>query len=170
VIASIVSADYSVHHFSQQVQLIPGNNLLELDAAGVSDSYGLNVANVQLTSAYNSTNLVADGNFVGSGLGSTNWNYYSGGFQGWSAKLAEVGHCYNTYNPNWPNNGQLCIELDTDSNQRYLQTITISQQLFSSLLIYIQTQVGTQTAQNNLACAAANAQNNLNSAIAIIQG
>jgi hypothetical protein len=37
-------------------------------------------------------------------------------------------------------------------------------------LINIQTQVGTQNAQNNLACAAANAQSNLNSAIAIIQG
>lgn len=168
VIASLVPSDYLLHHFAIQVRVVAGDNTLELDGAGVSDGYGLIIDNVKLTSDYNSTNLIFNGDFSAPALGANNWNYFNGGIAGWWAAKAEAGDGDSIYNANWPAAYGQVIELDSDSNQRYLQTITITQSLFSSLYVYIQNQLGVQTAQNNLNTAAAAFQANLSSAVAII--
>jgi len=170
VIASLVPTDYSVHHFQYNVNLQPGANVLQFDAASYSDSFGLEIANVQLTSAYNSTNLILNGNFANPNLGGAgHWNYFNGGILGWTAVKAEVGDCKSIYNSNWPANQQ-CIELDSDSNQRYTQTITISQAQFSQLLICISTQAGDANAANNLACETGQALQQAATAIATLEG
>ncbi len=135
----------------------------------MSDQYGLTIANVKLTSVYNSTNLIFNGDFSNNALGAQPWNYFNSGIPGWSAKTAEVGRCAYVYNPKWPNS-QFCIELDSDSNQRYIQTVTISQVYFSQLWVYIQSQVGCKAAQSNLACAVHGVQDKLDSAVDRING
>ena len=170
VVASIVSSDFEVHHFSKKVQLKAGNNVLEFDGAGLSDSFGLEITNVKLASVYNKTNLIFNGDFSNNALGSKQWDYFDSGIPGWSAKKAEVGYCQSVYNPKWTCAQQFCIELDSDSNQRYIQTVTISQAYFSQLWVYIQSQAGTTIAQNNLACAVHGAQDRINDAVAKING
>ena len=132
VIASLTPSDAAVHHFSQQVSLQVGDNILNLDGAGLSDGYGLGIANVKLTSSSNPTNLIINGDFSADSLGSSLWNVFVGGIKGWKANKAEVGYCYKVYSSSWPNNNQLCIELDADANQRYTQVISASSNLFTA--------------------------------------
>jgi hypothetical protein len=113
--------------------------VLQFDGTSLSDSYGISVDNVKLTSAYNSTNLIVNGDFNTPSVG-TGWSYYNGGIQGWSAARAEVGGG-NNYNAHWCS-GQV-IELDSDSNQRYTQVITVSQLLYSSLIIQVKQIIGS---------------------------
>lgn len=170
VIASLVPADYQIYHFSAQVKLKAGVNTLSFDAAGASDSYGLLIDNVKLYSAYNATNLIVNGDFSAPALGANNWNYFNNGISGWWAAKAEAGDCDSIYNSNWPAAYGQCIEVDSDSNQRYLQTITVTQVDFTNLYVYIQNLNGVTTAQNNLNTAVAAANARLNSAVALIYG
>jgi hypothetical protein len=122
-----------VNHASYQVTINSGENVLQFDGTSLSDSFGLAIDNVKLTSAFNGTNLIVNGDFSSPSVG-TGWNYFNGGIYGWSAVRAEVG--YGTiYNSGW--NGPV-LELDSDSNQRYTQVITISQALYSQLIFQIQ--------------------------------
>jgi hypothetical protein len=127
-----------INHATFTVTLNSGDNVLQFDGTGKSDSYGVSIDHVKLTSAYNSTNLIVNGDFNTPYVG-TGWTYVNGGILGWSAAKAEIGGG-NNYNPNWPA-GQ-CIELDSDSNQRYTQVISISQSLYSSLVFQIQQYIG----------------------------
>ena len=126
VIASLVPQDFNVYHFNISVKVKAGANTLAFDSAGVSDGYGLIIDNVRLASIYNSNNLISNGNFGSISAAPGYWNYYNNGITGWWAVKAEVGHCRTVYNDNWPATAGNCIELDTDSNQRYIQIITIS--------------------------------------------
>ena len=130
MVASLqASKNNGINHANLAVELKAGDNVVQFDGTSFSDSYGITIDNVKLTSRYNSTNLIVNGDFstpcVGSG-----WNLYKGGIAGWSAVLAEVGDGGN-YNCQW-RTGQV-IELDSDSNQRYTQVVKISDSLFSQL-------------------------------------
>lgn len=78
------------------------------------------------------------------------WNYFNGGIYGWSAARAEVG-LGTIYNANWGSGS--VIELDSDSNQRYTQVITISQALYAQLILQVQqiTQNSQVISSTNLA-------------------
>lgn len=81
----------------------------------------------------------------------TGWNYFANGLiPGWSAATGEVGY-FSNYNPNW-GSGQV-LELDSTSNQRYTQVITIAQSLYDVLLFQVKQTVGNAQviASTNLA-------------------
>jgi hypothetical protein len=83
--------------------------------------------------------LIINGNFNTPVLPANSFNYYDGGVTGWWAAKAELGDC-RLFNPNWPASSGQCIDLDSDSNQRYMQTITITQSAFTSLIVASQSQ------------------------------
>ena len=171
VVASLNPSDYLVKHSAINVQLRPGQNVLSFDGASYSDSYGLLIDNVKLTSVYNSSNLIINGGFetpyVG-GVGS--WNSFSGGVYGWSAVKAELGHANSVYNSYWPASTGQCAELDSDSNQRYTQKIIISQMLFTNLLVQQAAYQGSCAAASTLASATCDALHDVSTAIAVISG
>ncbi len=140
VIASLryTGNNAGVNRASYSVQLQSGDNILQFDGTGLEDSFGISIDNVKLVSAYNTTNLIVNGDFSTPNVGS-GFQYYAGGIYGWSAAKAEVGASFR-YNLNWPA-GQV-IELDSDSNQRYTQVITISQLLYGQLLLQVQQNIG----------------------------
>ena len=169
VVGSLVPRDYKIFRFSANVRLIAGANILAFDGAGVSDGSGLIIDNVRLISVYNSTNLISNGDFTNVGPVIPGQMIFDNGIPSWFAQRAEVANCRQFFNNLWPVSSGNCIELDSNSNQRYIQTITISQQLFTSLLVFIQTQIGVTNVQNNLAIAVMKANDRLNSAVARIQ-
>lgn len=81
-----------------------------------------------------------------------------------------MGHCQSVYNSNWAASTQQCIELDSDSNQRYKQSINIAPFCFTNLIIQQKTVEGTQQIQNQLSCATGSAQSQIDNAIAKIEG
>ena len=171
VVASMNPTDYSIHTHTVIVQLKAGENVLEFDAAGSSDSYGLNIDNVKLYASWNSTNLIVNGNFETPELGGANkWNYFNGGIFGWEAMKAEVGHCQTVYNGYWSAANDQCIELDSDSNQRYTQRINISPFCFTNLIIQKKAIEGSQMIQNQLTCATAQAEQLIDDTIAKLEG
>jgi hypothetical protein len=111
-----------------------------------------------LFSVYNSNNLVVNGDFSNPNVGS-GFQYFTGGIPGWYAAKAEVGASFR-YNPNWPA-GQVA-ELDSDSNQRYTQVITISQQIYSQLLLQVQQANGNGKVISATNLAVHNAHANIN--------
>lgn len=169
VVASINPQDYLVHHASISVQLKAGENVVSFDGASHSDSYGLLIDNVKLTSALNSSNLIVNGGFESPYVGgSGQWNYFNGGIYGWTAVKAEVGHCKSVYNGNWNAANSQCIELDSDSNQRYSQKLIISQSLFTALLVQQAAYAGNVAVSSNLASETCNALSAASTAIAKI--
>jgi hypothetical protein len=152
-----------INHASYVVILGSGDNVLSFDGTSFSDSYGLTIDNVKLTSVYSSNNLIVNGDFATPYVGSS-FIYKDNGITGWSAVRAEVG--YGTlYNANW--NGPV-IELDSDSNQRYTQVITISQNLYSQLLIQVQQSIKNAQVYGATNLAINNAQNSLNNQMVAI--
>lgn len=154
-----------VNHAAFAVTLNSGDNVLSFDGTSFSDAYGLTIANVKLTSAYNSTNLIVNGDFSSVSVGS-GWNYFNGGILGWSAVRAEVG-AGTVYNPNWGCD-TVVIELDSDSNQRYTQVITISQALYSQLIFQVQQINGNGQVISSTNLAINNGQNAINTQLATI--
>ena len=64
VIGSLNPNNYGVKDAVFYVQLKAGENILQFDGSGASDSYGLNIDNVRLTSKYNNyVNLIKNGGF-----------------------------------------------------------------------------------------------------------
>ena len=61
-------------------------------------------------------------------------------------------------------------ELDSDSNQRYTQVISISNQLYSQLVLYIQQVTGNSQVNSNVNLAVNNGQNGLYNQVATING
>lgn len=172
VIGSLIAdpSNQGVNHASFEVVLNAGDNVLQFDGASLSDSYGISIDKVKLTSPYNSSNLIVNGDFQPTaGLALGQYAYINGGIQGWAAAKAELGDC-RLYNSHW--GATFCIELDSDSNQRYTQVITISQQLYSSLVLYIAQVLGdnsvyqtTSLAINNANIKASNALQQINHAV-----
>lgn len=165
VVGTLTANDYDVHHETIYVKLKPGNNLLQIDGASNSDSYGANVDNVRLTSPYTNYNLVLNGEFENPDTGN-GWSFFVGGIPHWKAVKAEVGHCHDVYNSNWPMSSEQCIELDSDSNQRYTQTITISQLKFNQILVSQAASEGSQAVCDYVAQAEHCAEQEANSAVA----
>lgn len=115
--------------------------------------------------------MIVNGGFESPYVGGVNqWSYFNGGIYGWTAVKAEVGHCRSVYNGNWASNSNQCIELDSDSNQRYSQKIIISQALFTALLIQQAANAGNAAVSSNLASETSNAVSAAATAIARIQG
>ena len=52
-----------VNRASYTVTLNSGENILQFDGTSLSDGIGLTIDNVRLTSIYNSTNLIVNGDF-----------------------------------------------------------------------------------------------------------
>ena len=69
------------------------------------------------------------------------------------------------YNPNW--RGPV-LDLDSDSNQRYTQVITISQALYSQLIFQMRNIVQSGQVIGAANLAVQGGQNNVNNQLAII--
>ncbi|MCB0368719.1 MAG: hypothetical protein KDD45_04545 [Bdellovibrionales bacterium] len=63
IILSIVPSDYAVHLVSIEVLVIAGDNSLQIEGTGLSNSYGLTVDNVKLVREGTLTNIVVNGGF-----------------------------------------------------------------------------------------------------------
>lgn len=168
VVVTLAPTDFAIKHAVYYVELKAGDNSLQFDGASSSDSFGLTIDNVRLTSPYCPYNLINNGEFENPSLGG-GYNFYNGGIPYWKALKAEVGDCHSIYNPNWPANTGQCIELDTDKNTRYTQTIHISQFKFNKLLINKSTSQGSQAVINHVQQAEAQGQSRIGCAVAQIQ-
>ena len=170
VIGSLNPTDYSVQTATFYVSVKAGTNTLQFDGTSFSDSYGLNIDNVELSSSYNNwQNLILNGGFENPSTGS-GWSFFNGGIPNWSALKAEVGHCKNVYNSNWPASSGQCIELDSDSNQRYTQTINVNSITITQWIINKIAQEGKSGIQSQLSCAEDQAQNKIDCAVAKLEG
>lgn len=69
-----------------------------------------------------SRNLLINGDFSYPNVGINRWRYIRGGFQGWTADVAEIGDC-RLYSNDWK--GGQCIELDSNKNQSYAQKFRV---------------------------------------------
>jgi hypothetical protein len=125
VIGRLNPSDYSVKTATFHVQVKAGTNTLQFEGTSSSDHYGLNIDNVQLSSPHNNwQNIISNGGFEDPCTGS-GWKQFNGGIPHWAAHRAEVGNCHIVYNSNWPVSSGQCIELDSNSNQKYTQTINV---------------------------------------------
>jgi len=168
VIGSLIStaSNTGINHASFQVTLNSGDNLLQFDGTSLSDSFGISIDNVKLTSVYNTTNLIIGGDFeVNLGLSAGQFTYINGGIPRWSAYRAEVGDC-RLYNPHW--GASQCIELDSDSNQRYTYVLTISESYYSSCLNYISLVLGNSQVTNSINLAINNANTQIGNQVQTI--
>jgi hypothetical protein len=167
VIATLVAntSNSGINRAVYSVVLNPGNNILQIDGTSLSDSYGVSITNVVLYSKYNNTNLIVNGKFLQTPIQVYTYNYVNGGLPGWTAFKAEVGDC-RIYNSLWAVG--LCIELDSDSNQRYTQVVTISQQQYSSLILYMSSVVGNGQVISNTNLAVNQANNQVSTSISTI--
>lgn len=170
VIGSLVatSSNAGINHAVFQVTLNSGSNILQFDGTSLSDSYGISIDNVKLSSVYNASNLLVNGDFQANvGISAGQFTYINGGINGWIASRAEVGDC-RLYNGAW--GASQCIELDSDSNQRYTQVITISEAYYAQCLNYISLNVGNSQITNSLNLAINNANNLVASQVSQVQG
>ena len=94
-----------------------------------------------------------NGNFQQPNVGS-GWNFFTGSILGWTGAVIEVG-AGNIYNGAW--GATQVVELDSNSNQRYQQIITISQQQYISNMIICQTAASFANIQNTINQATSNA-------------
>jgi len=118
IIASIVPADYNIHTFKVNLTVVAGQNKLQIEGAGISDSYGLTIDNVQLVRVGSVQNIVVNGDFeLPQQFGG--WNIYNG-IAGWQGLGIEVGWG-DIYNVQW--NSQL-VELDGTTNFEITQYFT----------------------------------------------
>lgn len=92
-----------VNHASCTVKLRKGENKLQFDGTDLSDSCGISIDNVKLSSTTNPNNLIAiaNGGFELPGLKDWEFVYRSGGVLGRASVTAEVGDCI-LYNKDWP--------------------------------------------------------------------
>lgn len=81
IIASIVPVDYDIHLYKVNVTVSSGQNSLQIEGAGHSDSYGLTIDNVKLIRVGSAQNIVINGDFeLPKQFGG--WNIYNG-IDGW---------------------------------------------------------------------------------------
>ncbi len=52
-----------MNHASFTVVLEQGDNVIQFDGTGISDSFGVSIDKVSLTAVFNSTNLISNGDF-----------------------------------------------------------------------------------------------------------
>ena len=97
----------------------------------MSDSYGITVDKVQLTSTFSNENLIANGDFETPALTPGSYTIENGGFSGWTSSEYELGGC-KIYNDAW-HAGQ-CIELDGNVNIRYTQVLLVDAEVYRSLI------------------------------------
>ena len=134
VVGTLKPKNNHIQKASYDVELDEGDNRLEIRATGKSDCYGLVVDNVKLTSAFCSSNLIVNGGFEDPALAPHKWKLLHGGFKGWKVRVGEVGDC-RIYNHAWNSRGDnQCIELDSNGNQVYSQTVHVSADKFKQLL------------------------------------
>jgi len=89
VVYSVVPTDYLVHTVSITVTAQVGKNLLQIEGAGISDSYGLTVDNVALIRAGTSVSIVVNGGFESPNqYGSWSIN---NDISGWKGTAIEIG-------------------------------------------------------------------------------
>lgn len=115
IVASIVPSDYNIHTQTIVVYVKPGQNKLQIEGAGVLDSYGLTVDNVQLKRDGTNVNIVVNGNFEQPNVG-LSWGLFNN-IPGWEGVGIEIGWG-NIYNARW--NSQVA-ELDAYESYQITQ-------------------------------------------------
>jgi len=121
VIFSVVPTDYGIHTAIITVTAVVGENILQFEGAGVSDTVGLGITNVALVRQGDSTNtnIVVNGDFSQPQVGLIS-DYQV--IPGWTTEFKiEIGWgpVYN----NWSENAQVC-ELDSEGNDEITQILT----------------------------------------------
>ena len=135
IVGNLVPSDDDIQHSTFDVVLLPGKNVLHIDGAGNSDSYGLVVDKVSLSSVFDSSNLIKNGDFEHPSVNPHSFQYIDGGIPHWEALRAEVGDC-RIYNDEWNSFGHnQCIELDSDGNQRYTQVVKVGVHEYAKLVL-----------------------------------
>ena len=59
----LTGSNTGVNHASFLVVLEQGDNVVQFDGTGLSDSYGISIDKVTLTAPYSLTSLIANGDF-----------------------------------------------------------------------------------------------------------
>lgn len=103
-------SDYSIHIFKVNVTAVIGQNSLQIEGAGISDSYGLTIDNVQLVRVGSAQNIVVNGDFQ-TPYQAGGWHIFNS-IPGWQGLGIEIGWG-DIYNIDW--NSQV-LELDGNSN------------------------------------------------------
>jgi len=92
------------------VTAVTGKNSLQIEGAGISDSYGLTIDNVQLVRVGCAQNIVVNGDFQNP-YQAGGWHIFNN-IPGWQGQGIEIGWG-DIYNIDW--NSQV-LELDGNSN------------------------------------------------------
>ena len=115
IVATIIPNDYAVHTYSVDVFVKGGENKLQIEGAGKSNSYGITIDNVRLVRYNTATNIVVNGDFEAPDVGYS-WGIFNN-IEGWEGVGIEVGWG-KIYNGNW--NSQV-LELDGHINYQITQ-------------------------------------------------
>ena len=113
--------NFDIRSASTKVYAKPGENVLQLRGAGVSDTHGVTASNVRLVKDSENRNLIVNGDFSKPKLALNTWQGFNGGIEGWTSVYMEIG-TGTLWNPKWP--GQV-IELDTNRNAFITQIVKI---------------------------------------------
>ena len=115
IVATIIPNDYAVHTYSVDVFVKGGENKLQIEGAGKSNSFGITIDNVRLVRYNTATNIVVNGGFEAPDVGYS-WGIFNN-IEGWEGVGIEVGWG-KIYNGNW--NSQV-LELDGHINYQITQ-------------------------------------------------
>ena len=115
IIATIIPSDYNVHTYSIWVEVVGGENKLQIEGAGIKDRKGLTIDNVRLVRYGTNTNIVVNGGFQAPSVGYS-WGIFNN-IPGWEGVGIELGWG-KIYNHGW--SSQVC-ELDGRKNYQITQ-------------------------------------------------
>lgn len=124
IIFSIVPVDHIIHSYSIQLIAHAGENRLQFEGAGISDSYGLTIDNVKLIRFGTATDIVVNGGFEQPSVGFS-WGIFPS-IPGWSDTAIEVGWG-QIYNAGWNSH---VVELDSNGNFQITQSFSFDSNYF----------------------------------------
>ena len=113
IIKSIVPNDYNVHSVTIEVEVKGGENKLQFEGTGFSNSFGLTIDKVRLVRVGTSTNIVVNGDFEAPHVGD-GWGIFNN-IPGWEGIGIEIGRG-TIYNQGWAPNYNQVTELDGHNN------------------------------------------------------
>jgi len=114
ILTTIIPNDYQVHTYNLIVKVDGGENKLQFEGAGSSNSFGITIDNVKLVRKNTNTNIVINGKFESPDVGYS-WGVFNN-IPGWEGIGIEVGWG-KIYNGNW--NSQV---LELDGHKNYIIT------------------------------------------------
>ena len=122
ILATIIPTDYQVRTKTLIVNVDGGENKLQFEGAGSSNSYGITIDNVRLVRQSTTTNIVINGQFENPDVGHS-WGIFNN-IPGWEGIGIEVGWG-KIYNDNWHSQ---VLELDGHKNYIITQKWTFDSQ------------------------------------------